>query len=175
MGEVTGFTASQTQALIDGMLASGEVDEDGHLIFTLGDGTTQDAGSVAGPPGPTGPSVTLPMVHTWTVSGPVYVPSAGFGFIPPMAVSVPSGVNIVLRAIRYGLRAGTSATFSFRKNGVAVTSLNACVAGVTRLTTAANGGTPVALADLDELAPVVTGIVGNPDGLFVSMFLDVTR
>ena len=175
MATVTGYTAAKMKAMEDASIVSGTI-SGGHLVLTKHDTSTIDAGNVVGPTGAQGPAgiTNCPMVHTWSLSGTIFVPSGAFGFIPPMAISVPSGTGrgVKLRAVRYGIRAGTSVTFSFQRNGANVTGLAGLTAAITRVTTTL--GTSLALTDLDELAPVVTAVSGNPDGLFVSVFLDVT-
>jgi hypothetical protein len=111
--------------------------------------------------------------HTWAISGPLAVPAAGTAFIPPMFVSVPAGSTKRLRALRYQIRAGTSATFSFNQNGVGVASLTGLAATTTATTTAAGAGTPVALADGDSLTPVISAVSAAPDGLSITAFFDV--
>jgi hypothetical protein len=111
--------------------------------------------------------------HTWAVSGLITVPSGASAFIPPMYASVPSGSSKKLRGVRFAVRGGTSATFSFNQNGVGVTSLTSLTATTGATYVAANTGTPVAVVDGDSFAPVVASISGTPDGLTVSAYFDV--
>jgi hypothetical protein len=55
MATVTGFTASRTQEIEDANVIGAHV-TGGHLILEHHDGSTTDAGSVAGTAGPTGPA-----------------------------------------------------------------------------------------------------------------------
>lgn len=54
MGTVTGFTAERMQAIEDGTVVSGTVNDDGDLILTHHDGSTTNAGNVIGPAGAPG-------------------------------------------------------------------------------------------------------------------------
>lgn len=54
MATVTGFTAERMQAIEDGTVTSGTVNDDGDLILTHHDGSTTNAGDVVGPTGPAG-------------------------------------------------------------------------------------------------------------------------
>lgn len=56
MATITGLTADAMQAIVDETVASGTVNGSGHLILTLHDGSTIDAGNVKGPQGDTGPA-----------------------------------------------------------------------------------------------------------------------
>jgi hypothetical protein len=51
---ITGLTAAAMQAIVDGTVVSGAVNGSGHLILTLHDGSTIDAGNVKGDTGATG-------------------------------------------------------------------------------------------------------------------------
>jgi hypothetical protein len=54
MATITGLTAAAMQAIVDGTVVSGSVNGSGHLILTLHDGSTIDAGNVKGDTGATG-------------------------------------------------------------------------------------------------------------------------
>lgn len=54
MTTVTGFTAARMQAIEDGTVTTGAVNDDGDLILTHHDGSTTNAGNVIGPPGAPG-------------------------------------------------------------------------------------------------------------------------
>lgn len=58
MSTITGYTSAAMQAIINGTVASGSVNGSGHLILTLHDGSTIDAGNVVGPTGATGAAGT---------------------------------------------------------------------------------------------------------------------
>lgn len=58
MATITGLTSAGMQAIIDGTVASGHVNGSGHLILTLHNGSTIDAGYVVGPQGPAGTNGT---------------------------------------------------------------------------------------------------------------------
>lgn len=54
MATVNGMTAEAMEAIQNGSVVTGTVNEDGHLILTTFGGSTIDAGSVVGPTGSTG-------------------------------------------------------------------------------------------------------------------------
>lgn len=110
----------------------------------------------------------LRIPHTYAVGGTLAVASAGTNFLPPYYVPVPSGQRARLYAVRYKLRAGT-ATISVNKNGSNFGSLGALGATTTAQSAAPTAGQ--ALADGDELAPVLSAVSGA-DGLSLTFWID---
>ena len=119
---------------------------------------------------------TYRMVHTFTLSGAVAVPSGDTAYIPPFFVSLPGGQSAVIAGARHSLHTGGTATFTVshgaRDAGTAVTGLTGVVSSTTTTFTAATGANTV--ADGDAVQLVVTGIVGTPQNATVSVYLDVT-
>jgi hypothetical protein len=60
MATVTGLTAERMLEIEGASIVDGEVVGD-HLILTRHDGTQIDAGSVVGPPGPSGTNIAMIM------------------------------------------------------------------------------------------------------------------
>lgn len=58
MATIIGLTSAAMQAIVDATVASGSVNGSGHLILTLHNGSTIDAGYVVGPTGPAGTNGT---------------------------------------------------------------------------------------------------------------------
>lgn len=114
---------------------------------------------------------TVRIPHTYSVSGPILVPSAGTNYLPPFFVPVPAGQTATLAAIRYVVRGGTSVTVVIQKNG---TTAHANYSAVSVTTTAAIITQAVTLADNDALQPVVTAINGTPDGMTITFYIDYT-
>lgn len=113
---------------------------------------------------------TVRVVHTWTISGSIAVPSGDTDYIPGMWVPVPAGQTVALVAVRYRINSGTSATIKLQGGGVDIggfTGLSATTAD-----TSTTGS--VAMTDNLYLAPVVTAVAGSPKNMSVSVFFDVT-
>ena len=115
---------------------------------------------------------TTRTTKTYGVSGPLAVASGGANYLPPFFMPVPSGQSENLVGIRAVIRAGTSATITIDQNGSAITGLTGINVTTTATTTLL--GTPVAVADGDAFAPVITAVSGTPDGLSLSFEFDVT-
>lgn len=107
--------------------------------------------------------------HTFIIPGTIAVASGATNYIPPIFVTVPSGMTVKLSKCRYIIRAGTSVTFKLQKNGSDITGFT----GMSATTTAASTTpTAVTLADDDRIAVVVTAISAAPDSLSVKLVLD---
>lgn len=72
MGTILGYTAERMQAIEDEAITSAVVNGSGHLILTRHDGGTVDAGSVIGPTGPPGTSVTVCTSSTRPTGGSLF-------------------------------------------------------------------------------------------------------
>lgn len=109
--------------------------------------------------------------HTFLIPGLIAVPSGATDYIPPMFVTVPTGMTVKISKTRQVIRAGTSATFKLQKNGVDITGFTGIAA-----TTTAGSTTPTAvtLANDDIISLIVTAISGAPDNLSVKLVLDYT-
>lgn len=134
-------------------------------LRTLGTGVTQ-AASGNHTHGTSTTTVRVP--HTWAISGTVAVPSGDTDFILPFFVPVPAGQTVALKAARYVINSGTSATVKMQKNGVDATGYTA----ISVTTTAATTSADVTLADNDKLALVVTAVSGAPKNLTFTIYLD---
>lgn len=105
-----------------------------------------------------------------TVAGEVRVPSGNFDVIPQLFVPVLGGQTAKLKRVRYGIGAGTSATFKIQRNGADVAGLTGLVAAAAVTETAL--GTPVTLANNDRLQVVVTAVSGTPQNLSAAMVVE---
>lgn len=110
--------------------------------------------------------------HSWLVVGEIRVPVGAADYILGMYVPVPAGQGVQLVGLRYKLFSGTSATIDFLRNGAAVAGLTGLVVSTTVGQTLL--ATPLALADVDELRPVVTGVSGVPTHMQIAAFLNYT-
>jgi hypothetical protein len=110
--------------------------------------------------------------HTFLVAGEIRVPVGQGDIIPQIFVPVLAGQTVKLKRARYGIVAGTSATFKVARNGVDVTGLTGLVAGQTVAETAL--GTPVVMANNDRLHIIVTAISGVPQNLSCTLVLEHT-
>jgi hypothetical protein len=112
------------------------------------------------------PTKTLVIPHTYPISGPLGLPSAGLNYLPPFFLpTIPGAGSITVVGYRYMLRAGTSATIKTQKNGVDQTT------GISATTTAASTTASIACASNDYWQPVITAISGSPDGLTFTFFV----
>lgn len=103
--------------------------------------------------------------RNFVVPGTIAVAAGATNYIPPMFVNA-AGLTATLTAVRYVIRAGTSATFKVQKNGVDMTGFTGIAAGTTAATTTP---TAVSVADGDAVAVVVTAVSGSPDSLTVEL------
>jgi hypothetical protein len=123
---------------------------------------------------PATPPKILRLPHTWTPPGEIRVSVGGEDYISPMTVVAPAGQTVRLMRVIGRVRAGTSVTVSFLGGPAGTTAL----AGFAGLLIDANGEvhtpTPVTLADLDLLRPVVTAVSGIPTDLSLTADLEYT-
>jgi hypothetical protein len=105
--------------------------------------------------------------HTWSVAGPLEVEA-----IPGFTVRPAAGQTVSLAGVDFRLQAGTSATFSIRKNGSAMAEFTGLSATTTPDSEFPAGG--VALADGDYIDLDITAIDGDPEGLSVTVLVDNT-
>ena len=119
---------------------------------------------------------TYRLVHTFTISGTVAVPSGATNYIPPFFVSLPAGQTAVIAGARHRIRGGTSATWTISRGtvdaGTAVTGLTSIASTTTVTTTSATAANT--LADGDAVQLVVSAVSGAPENMTVAVFLDVT-
>lgn len=122
-----------------------------------------------------GHAKTFRISHTWTISTPA-VPSGATAYIPPFFVSLPVGQTATIYGARHRIRGGTSATWTISHGtpdaGSTVTGLSGIASTTTPATTTASGGNTLANGDAVQL--VLSAVSGSPDGLTVTVFLDVT-
>lgn len=100
MATVTGMTAAAINALVDGLVASAEFDVSGHLILTLHDSSTIDAGS---------PTFTVPDATT-SVKGIVELATTAetTALSDTVRAVTPGGLSTVM-----GTKSDTSHTHAF--------------------------------------------------------------
>jgi hypothetical protein len=118
-------------------------------------------------------SVVLRTVHSFTIAGGIRVPSGDVDYIPPFRVHKTTTQTVKLVEVSYRLNngaGGTTATFQLEKNGASMTGFT----GITVNSATWNAVTPTAitLADNDQLALVITAIVGLPQNLSVTLVLE---
>ena len=110
--------------------------------------------------------------RTFSVSGPIAVPSGATNYLPPFFEPVDSNSMKRLVSVRYAIRAGTSVTFAVTQNGSAVSGLSSLSATTTPAATVP-GALP-AVVDGDQFAVVVSAVSGSPDGLSVTLIFETT-
>lgn len=141
----------------------------GYLYLRTGDSTLwYDTGAVLEPLNlPVTRTVTIP--HAWAITGPFDPTSGSDTFLPPLVVPVPSGQTVSLVEVFASVRSG-SATVSMQAGGVTVPGLGAMSVTTTQTKFTPTGGSPT-FTDGEQIAPTVTAISGNPDGLSVTAVL----
>ncbi len=137
----------------------------GAVVATSGDYTASQVGAL-----PSG--LAIKATRTYAVSGLVAVASGAMNFLPPFYEPVDAGTTKKLAGVRYGIRAGTSATLAVTQNGTNVSGLGALSATTTPTTTAPTVAPGV--TDGDSFAIVVSAVSGGPDGLSVSLIFETT-
>lgn len=117
-------------------------------------------------------SKTIRVGVSWTVPGAIAVAAGAVNYIPPQFVPVPSFQTARIVGVRCAIRNGLAANFDVQQNGAVVAGLSGVTAGGVPTFFAATGAP--AVADGDRLAPVITSVSGAPDGLFVTIYIDLT-
>jgi hypothetical protein len=115
---------------------------------------------------------THPAWLQWAIASEIKVPVADADFIIPGTVFVPAGWTAVISRVRYKINSGTSVSFKLQKNGVDLTGFTALSATTTDTTT---DPADQAVVDLDQIAPVVTGVSGTPKNLKIAVEVLLTR
>ena len=124
------------------------------------------ATGTAGATGPTGPIGPAFQTKNFIIGGPIAVAIGDTNYIPPVFVTVPSGVTQSLKQCRYLIHAGTSVTFKLQQNGADITGFT----GLTATGTAAQTSpTAVPVADGDLIAVVVTAVAGSPMNMTIEL------
>jgi hypothetical protein len=146
------------------------VDGDYYLRTSNGDVYEKQSGSwviignLKGEPGESGATTRIP--HTWAIDGEPEVT-----VYPGFTVSLPSGQTAALPGVHFRCQAGTSATFSLRKNGSAITEFTDLTVSTTP--DSEFPVTPVALADGDYIDLEITAVDGA-EGVSITAYLDNT-
>jgi hypothetical protein len=134
----------------------------GLLLTSVGDGLNTVQWS----------SGSAPTVNrTYSVSGPIAVPSSGTNFLPPFHYVILMGETVTFKGVYCELRTG-SATIDIEQNGSAIAGLSSLSVTTTGTYTAASG--TVSVASLDSFAPVVTAVSSTPDGMEITFVFTVT-
>lgn len=108
----------------------------------------------------------------WIVSGPINVASGDIDYIIPVYISVPAGFTATITTVRSRINSGTNVSLRVVKNGVALTGLSAVTvtpAGV------ALTGLNLAVADGDQLAPLVNSTSGGPQNMTVMVGYNLSK
>jgi hypothetical protein len=98
------------------------------------------------------------------------VPSGGTDYLPGFFIDLPAGQTVSLKACRYKIYSGTSATAKIQVNGSDATGFT----GISVTTTAAETTGTVSLADNDYITLVITAVSGTPTHLSFTLFMDIT-
>lgn len=112
-------------------------------------------------------TVTLP--HTWAITGPFDATSGSDTYFPPLVIPVPSGQTVALVEVFASVRSG-GCTVSMAAAGSPISGLTAMGVTTTQQKFTNSGGI-VSFTDGEDLAPTVTAISGNPDGLSITAVL----
>ncbi len=125
-----------------------------------------------GPAGPAGADKIYRVGKTYAIGGEIKVPVGQTDLIVPFFVSLAAGQTAKLVKVRYQLQSGTSATVDVELNGVGATGFT----GISVTTTPAETDpADVVLSNNDELAIVVTAVVGTPQNMTFTLFLEHTQ
>ena len=118
-------------------------------------------------------SGTIRIGRTYCVQDVLATASGGTDYIPHFEVPVPPGQTVTFIGISTSVRAlnGGTVTAEIDQNGSAVAGLSAVT--VTASETETDATNPVACADGDLFAPVLT-VTGDPDNLSMTFIFDVT-
>lgn len=114
----------------------------------------------------------LRVERTFTINGDVFLPSGDTFYVPPFFVPVPTGQTVSLVAARYVIRSGTEAVFDIRENNTVIHASLTGLRATTTPTTATSTAPTQALTNGTALSIVVTGVIGSPKNMSVSLYLD---
>ena len=154
-------------------------DLDNERVLTAGDRVTLTDGGA-------GSTVTVAanqqrsiISHTWAIGGEVKVASGDTDFIIPMTVRdryTSSGYNTTVKVVSViaSINSGTNVTWKLTKNGSDLSGYGTSGSPLTATATPATTESTQALADKDELAPVVVAISGTPKNMSITVFLEIT-
>jgi hypothetical protein len=117
-------------------------------------------------------TLVLRQSQTYSVSGALAVPSGSVGFLPGFFFPVPGTQTVTLVGVRAQIHGGTSVALAVQQNGTPVSGLSALSVTMSPAFTAAIG--PPSVTDGDYFAPVISSIIGAPDGLSLSFYFDIT-
>ena len=117
--------------------------------------------------------------HTWALGGQVQVASGDTDFIIPMTVRdryTSCGYNTTVKVVSviYSINSGTNVTWKLQKNGSDLSGYGTSGSPLTATATPATTESTQALADKDELAPVVVAVSGTPRNMSITVFLEIT-
>jgi hypothetical protein len=111
----------------------------------------------------------LRIPHTWTLAGPIQLPSGDQNIILPFFVPVGSWQQVLLIEARHRIIGGTSATVTVIRNEADISGWTGIIVGQTPSTKA---GPDITLNNNDRLAIRVTAISGNPVNMSFTVYLD---
>ena len=154
-------------------------DLDNERVLTAGDRITLTDGGAGSTATIAAAQQRVIISHTWAIGGEVKVASGDTDFIIPMTVRdryTSSGYNttVKLKSVIYSINSGTNATWKLTKNGSDLTGYGTSASPLTATATPATTESTQALADKDELAPVVVAISSTPKNMSITAFLEIT-
>lgn len=110
---------------------------------------------------------------TWLQPGPLSVESGAVGYLNGWFVPVPPGQTVSIIAVWGVIRAGTSVTVKFQRNGTDLAGLTNIV--ITSTLPTSPNAQPTNFMDIfdgDFIKPVITAVSGSPDNLTLGLFLN---
>lgn len=170
-----GTTANATEVnanfnVLKSFVENSVVQTDGSTVNAAGSVTNAMlAGNIAASKLASYPKLIVP--HTFTVAGPVNVPSGQIDYLTPFFVKVPSTQTVKLVSARHRLNSGTSATVKVQVNGSDASGFT----GISVTTTSADTDpADVTLNNNDTVSLVVTATSGSPQNMSFTVFLEYT-
>lgn len=120
------------------------------------------------------PPKTVRIPHTFTIAGPVGLPSGDTNYIPQFFVPVPSGQSVSIVAAHTKINSGTSVTWKLYNYSTPadVAGFTGLVAQTTPLLT-----TPTAVPitiNGTQIGPVITAISGAPQNMTITLYVTYT-
>lgn len=123
---------------------------------------------------------TFQTPHTFQVPGDVAVAVGDQDVILPMRIPVAAGQSVKVARVEYRLgngAAGTTVSFKLQSGGADIAGFGTTAAPLVTPSSSGWGETnpaDVAVVDLADLVPVVTGVAGSPKNLSVTVVLEHT-
>jgi hypothetical protein len=154
-------------------------DLDNERVLTAGDRITLTDGGAGSTATIAAAQQRVIISHTWAIGGEVKVASGDTDFIIPMTVRdryTSSGYNTTVKIVSViaSINSGTNVTWKLTKNGSDLTGYGTSASPLTATATPATTESTQALADKDELAPVVVAISSTPKNMSITAFLEIT-